>query len=67
MPVSEAQKRSNKKYDAAHMSMIGLKMPKEERAEIERIAAENGMPLSGFCRKCVQYCIKNNINIKENS
>ena len=63
MPVSEARKRSNKKYDAAHMSQIGLKMPKEERADIEKAAAEKGLPLAGFCRKCIKYCIKNNIDI----
>lgn len=47
------------------MSTIGLKMPVAERQQIEKAAAENGLKLAAFCRKCIKYCINNNIDISD--
>lgn len=60
-----SQLKWQKNYDKQKMSTIGLKIPIQERQQIERSAAENSLKIATFCRKCIKYCIDNNIDISE--
>lgn len=61
--LSQSQLRWQKDYDNLKMSNIGLKIPIEERQKIENAAQNANLKLSTFCRKCIQYCIDNNIKL----
>ncbi|MDE7295170.1 MAG: hypothetical protein K2N72_12175 [Oscillospiraceae bacterium] len=61
----QSQLKWQKKYDLEKMTTIGLKIPITERRQIENAAAENGLKLATFCRKCIKYCINNNIDISD--
>ena len=61
--VSKAQRKSNKKYDDAHMGRIGINIKKDERALYEEYAAKNELNLSRYVRNCIKYCIDNNIDV----
>ncbi len=61
----QSQLKWQKKYDSEKMSTIGLKIPIAERQQIESAAAEKGLKLATFCRKCIKYCINNNIEISD--
>ena len=61
----QSQLKWQKKYDLEKMTTIGLKIPITERRQIENAAAEKGLKLATFCRKCIKYCINNNIDISD--
>ena len=61
----QSQLKWQKNYDSEKMATIGLKVPIEERKQIENAATENGLKIATFCRKCIKYCIDNNINISD--
>lgn len=42
MPVSDAKKRSNAKWDAANMTTIGVRLRKDEAARLAELAKANG-------------------------
>ena len=51
-----------KQYDSEKMKLTGIKHSKEEREKWDSAAADRNLKLSPFVRKCVEYCIKNNID-----
>lgn len=53
MPVSEAQKKAKKKYEAAAYDMLGVRVKKGERDRIKAYAEERGQSLNGFCKKAI--------------
>ena len=53
MPVSEAQKKANKKYEAAAYDMLGVRVKKGERDRIKAYAEERGQSLNGFCKEAI--------------
>ncbi|MCM1059633.1 MAG: hypothetical protein NC452_05010 [Eubacterium sp.] len=61
----KSQLKWQKEYDKLKMSTIAMKMPNKERQEIENAAKNTGLKLSTFCRKCIQYCIDNNITFED--
>lgn len=61
----QSQLNWQKKYDMQKMTTIGLKIPIAERQEIEKKATEKGLKVATFCRKCIKYCINNNIDISD--
>lgn len=61
----QSQLNWQKKYDLQKMATIGLKVPISERQQIEEASEKNGLKLATFCRKCIKYCIDNNININD--
>ena len=60
----KSQLEWQRKYDSKKMATIGIKLPIEERKLIESAAEKSNLKLATFCRKCVAYCIKNNIDLK---
>ncbi len=54
-----------KGYDSDKMKVTGIKHSINEREEWEKAADSNGMKLSAFVRRCVKYCIENNIDLKD--
>lgn len=53
MPVSEAQKKAKKKYEAAAYDMLGVRVKKGERDRIKAYAEERGQSLNGFCKEAI--------------
>lgn len=53
MPVSEAQKKAKKKYEAQAYDMLGVRVKKGERDRIKAFAEERGQSLNGFCKKAI--------------
>ena len=62
---TENKKKNNAKYDKMHIKRINLSMKKEEAEKIENTALTYNCNLSLFCRKCIRYCIDNNINVND--
>ncbi len=54
-----------KEYDSEKMKVTGIKHGISEREKWEREAEKSGLKLSAFVRKCVKYCIENNIDLKK--
>ena len=42
MPISDAQKKARDKWDAAHMTTVGVKMRKDLAAQLTAAAKANG-------------------------
>ena len=53
-----------KSYDADKMKVTGIKHSINEREIWEKAAEKSGLKLSAFVRRCVKYCIENNIDLK---
>ncbi len=53
MPVSEAQKKAKKKYEAQAYDMLGVRVKKGERDRIKTYAEQQGKSLNGFCKKAI--------------
>ncbi len=54
-----------KKYDKEKMEFIGIKCSKEEKQLYSNISQKYNLKLATFIRKCVIYCIENNIDLSE--
>ncbi len=61
----KSQLEWQKKYDSQKMATIGIKLPIEERKTIEMAADKSNLKLATFCRKCIKYCIENNIDLNK--
>lgn len=62
---TEKKKISNAKYDKMHIKQLAMPIKKEEAEKIKQCADENNMSISLFCRKCIRYCINNEIDISD--
>ena len=58
MPVSEAKKRANKKWDKANMTHYGVAVPIAEAEEIDRYCEKNNLPKSNFFRQAAKEKIE---------
>ena len=67
MSISEKKKVTNAAYDKRTYTNILLKFRKEYKQELDNIANKQGLQTGTFCKKCIEYCIKNNIDISNNS
>ncbi|MBQ2395632.1 MAG: hypothetical protein II304_01150 [Bacteroidales bacterium] len=57
MPVSEAKKRANAKYNAKAYDRIELKVKKGEKDRIKAHAVNNGESLNGFVNRAIEETI----------
>lgn len=60
MPVSEAHKKGNRKWDKENMTTLGCKVKKEEAAAFKEYAKEQGKTSNTVLKEFVQECIKKN-------
>ncbi len=53
MPISEAQKRSNQKWDAKNLDRVSLAMPKGRKAEIQAHTAPRKESVNAFINRAI--------------
>ena len=64
MPVSDAKKKANNKWDAAHMQNLSVKVRREYAAQIREKAAAKGTTIGAILR--VFYAlVRKTINLSE--
>lgn len=63
--TTAAKRRNNAKYDAEHMRVIGIKVPIAEKELYQLQANKYELPLATYIRRCIKYCIDNNINLNQ--
>ena len=66
MAVSESQKRSNRKWDAANMKVAACKLKKTEYAAFQAYAKSRGKTVSGALLDYVRGCISEDLEQQEN-
>lgn len=54
MPISDAKKRSNAKYDRAHMTNLSCRVRKEYAAKVKEKAAEKGTNVNAILLKAIK-------------
>lgn len=54
MPVSEAQKKSAAKWDAANLDRLSLALPAGSRDEIKAHAAQRGESVNAFIGRAIR-------------
>lgn len=54
MPVSEAQKRANKKYFDKNYAQVKLSMPSEEAEVLNEFCEKNNYTKAGFIRQAIK-------------
>ncbi len=58
MPVSEARKRANAKYNQKAYDRIELKVKKGEKEEIRKYAEANGESINGFINRAIKEAME---------
>lgn len=58
MPVSEAKKKANNKWDAANMQNLSVKVRREYADQIRAKAAEKGTTVGAILRKALDDFMK---------
>jgi len=53
MPVSDAQRKSNARYDAKHFAYCTVKVRKELREAVREHAAGHGESVNGFITRAI--------------
>ena len=53
MPISEAQKRANRKYNEKAYDRIELKVPKGKKAVIKDFAEKQNKSVNGFVNEAI--------------
>ncbi len=59
MPVSDAKKKANKKWDAANMQNLSVKVRRDYADQIREKAAEKGTTIGAILRKALDDFMKN--------
>ena len=54
MPISEAKKRNNAKWDAAHLDRLSLALPAGSREKIKAHAAGRGESVNAFIGRAIR-------------
>lgn len=54
MAVSEAQKKSAQKWDAANLDRVSLAMPKGKKDELKAHAAAQGESVNAFINRAIE-------------
>ena len=58
MPLSEARKRANMKYDYTHRATLACKVKKQEAADFKSYAESQGKTANALLKEFVMECIK---------
>ena len=58
MPVSEAKKKANNKWDAANMQNLSVKVRRDYADQIRARAAEKGTTIGAILRKALDDFMK---------
>ncbi|MCL2342517.1 MAG: antitoxin [Firmicutes bacterium] len=58
MPLSEAQKRANRKYEVKNCERISVLVRKGEKAAIQAFAKSTGESLNGFIKRAIQEAME---------
>ena len=53
MPVSEAQKKSAQKWDAANLDRISVALEKGKKDEIKKAAAKHGETMNQYVKQAI--------------
>lgn len=53
MPLSEARRRANNKYDAAHMTILACKVRKEYAEKVRIKAKDEGTTVNAILKKAL--------------
>ncbi len=64
MATTEAHKRASAKYDAKAYEKKLVRFKPEQWTVLKKYTGENGYTDNGFIVSAVMYCIKNNIDLK---
>ncbi len=57
MPVSEAQKRANRRYDSENMTTVGVKISKKKAAEFKAACQALGVTTYSVLKQSVEETI----------
>jgi len=63
MPVSEARKRANRKYDERTYEVVSFRMRIGRKAEIQSFAASMGESFNGFLNKAIDEKVERDSEI----
>ena len=58
MPVSDAKKKANNKWDSAHMQNLSVKVRREYADQIREKAAAKGTTIGAILRKALDEFMK---------
>lgn len=65
MPISEARKRANRKYNEKAYDRIALTVKKGEKDRLKAHAEQQGETLNGFINRAIGETIKRDTDKKE--
>ena len=63
MPLSEARKRANAKYNAKAYKQLMIRVKTGEETRLKAYADSQGMSLNNFVCSCLSYCIAQGIDV----
>ena len=63
LKTSAKKRASNKKYDDLHYKTITYKSKISDYEQIKAYADSKNISVSKLCKLCVEYCMKNDIDI----
>lgn len=63
MPLSEARKRANAKYNAKAYEQLMIRVKSGEKDRLKLYAEQQGMSLNDFTCSCLSYCIRQKIDV----
>lgn len=59
MPLSEARKKANRKWDQANLTNISIKVKKSYYEEVKRVTAAEGTTPAAIMRKAIDDFMQN--------
>ena len=65
MPISEARKRANRKYNEKAYDRIALTVKKGEKDRLKAHAEQQGETLNGFINRAINETIKRDLSNQE--
>lgn len=65
MPLSEARKRANAKYDAKAYTKVIFRLKSGERERLQMYINTRNTSLNNFINSCMSHCIENNVDVSE--
>ena len=65
LKTSAAKIRAINKYSKMHYKSIACRIKIDEFAQINDFASRNNLTVSKMIYKCIQYCMKNDINLND--
>ncbi|WP_346705089.1 hypothetical protein [uncultured Agathobaculum sp.] len=58
MPITEARRKANEKYNAKAYDEIKVRVPKGRKAELQAYAEQRGESLNGFIGRAIEEQVK---------